>query len=137
MTDLTAQFDATREIVRLVQAKEGEVPAALWAAAGLKPGTRLKDVQAKVVELKKRVSGMTKAKQKEEEEADAVPGDKDEDDKGAGRGAGGNTTKKDTKGNARQGGRDKKSLLAAVEAGDHDLGGDRMYYDGDGDLAQL
>lgn len=36
--DLTTEFDAVRELLRLQQAKE-EIPDALWVTAGLKKGT--------------------------------------------------------------------------------------------------
>lgn len=63
MTDLHAQFDALKAIITHMtnkETKKDEVPAELWAASGVKPGTRLKDIEKKVTELKKRVGAMKK-----------------------------------------------------------------------------
>lgn len=63
MTDLHAQFDALKAIITHMtnkETKKDEVPAELWTAAGVKPGTRLKDIEKKVTELKKRVGAMKK-----------------------------------------------------------------------------
>lgn len=63
MADLHAQFDALKAIITHMtnkETKKDEVPANLWTAAGVKPGTRLKDIEKKVTELKKRVGAMKK-----------------------------------------------------------------------------
>lgn len=98
---------------------------------GTQEGDHLKDVSAKLVELKKKVSAFTKEQLKKDEEA----AEGEEDD--TGKKGGVNTTKRDTKGNARRDGHDKKALARSVEAGDHDMATDRMYYGDDGELNHL
>ncbi len=113
MADYRAQFEALRELSTTLTRKE-EPDAGLWVKAGMKPGTRLKDVNNEITRLKKLVSAKTKEETKEDEE--------EEDDapkKGAPGGGGGSRD--------RMGGRDKKMQGHAVANGDFDLGGDRVW----------
>eukprot|EP00744_Colponema_vietnamica_P006052 GILI01008824.1.p1 GENE.GILI01008824.1~~GILI01008824.1.p1 ORF type:complete len:160 (-),score=63.97 GILI01008824.1:68-547(-) len=63
MADLHDQFEALKKILTLLTTKETKndpIPESLWASAGVKAGTRLKDIEKKVTELKKKVGHMKK-----------------------------------------------------------------------------
>ena len=125
--DHSKKLDALKQLSTKLTKKETP-DAELWAAAGMKVGSRLKDVNNQIVSVKKLVSLQNKKAVAEEE-------GEEEDDAGAKRAFHGQ--KPEEKTNARQQGRDKKLQANAVHAGDFDLATDRMYYDGDGELAQL
>ena len=122
--DYTAQMDALKAITTALGKKE-EVDAALWEAAGLKPGTRLKDVQQQITKVKKMVSAQGKtAEEEEDEDGEVGPAGKER------HGRQDQRAKKDV----RRLGAEKKAAMGAMARGEMDMGVDRVFVGGDGEL---
>lgn len=116
MTDYSEQLDALRKLSTLLTQKQ-EVDAKLWADAGVKPGTRLKDVNAEIASVKKKVSSQAKEDREDEEE--------EEIDEGSAPSRGGGHKPRGT-GPDRKAGHDKKQMNLAALRGEFDLAGDRL-----------
>lgn len=106
--DFTAQFEALRHLSTLLTKKEA-VPDELWAQAGMKKDARLKDVNAQITTLKKRVSHQSKAELQAQEGDEEGEAPQEEKKKG-----------KKMEGDRRSG-NDKKQLSMAVNRGDYDM----------------
>ena len=121
--DFSAQMDALKQLSTLLTKKD-DVPAELWAEAGVKVGARLKDVSGQIVKVKKLVSSQTReANKPESEDEDAKDGKfsahrKDQREK------------KDV----RKLGASKKAQELAMARGEFDMKTDHVYVDEGGDV---
>jgi hypothetical protein len=108
---------ALAQLATLLEAKTEPkaIPDTLWADAGVKKASRLKDVQQEIQKLKKSVSAQRKeadeSEEDEEDESGPVGGDKQRQDA---------RVKKDV----RRLGADKKAHVAAVQGGQFDMARD-------------
>jgi hypothetical protein len=119
--DFSKQLDALREVSGLLTKKE-DVPDELWAASGMAPKTRLKDVNNQIVVLKKQVSRQTKEVVKAQEaELDEEEGVEKKPV----------AVKVKGKGSSRQEGSDKKMQGVQAHQGRFDMACDRVWDDGE------
>lgn len=115
--DYSAQLNATREISTKLTRKE-DVSAELWAESGLKPNSRLKDVNTAIVTLKKKVSMLQK---EEVENSDGSDDGSDERPRRQGAPGGDPKLAKTKEPSTRARGADKKAMQHAALRGDFDL----------------
>jgi hypothetical protein len=129
MPDFTAKLDALRQISTLLSQKGGgDVPDDLWGKAGLKPGSRLKDVSNEITKTKKLVSSQVRSTGEDEgSEGEDAPGPKSANAPGHRQDA---RVKKDV----RKLGADTKSNQQALARGDFDLKVTKLFHGSDGAL---
>lgn len=125
MPDWSAKLDALRQVSTLLSQKQ-DVPDDLWAKAGLKAGTRLKDVSNEITKTKKLVSSQAKDEDDGDEDGEA----------GAAAGKPGATAehRKDErlKKDVRRLGADTKSAQLAMARGEFDLKNTQLFHGSDG-----
>ena len=122
--DFSAQMDALKQLSTLLTKKE-DVPAELWADAGMKVGARLKDVSGQIVKVKKLVSSQTR---------EANKPDDDEDDDGKDGKYSSHRKDQREKKDVRKLGASKKAQELAMARGEFDMKTDHVYVDDGGDV---
>jgi hypothetical protein len=125
MSTISDQLTALGKIATHLQQKV-DVPPELWAASGMKPTMKQKDVATKIQELKKRVS-------QEQKKVAAEASDDDDEPKGGRRQRGEASEEqrvsKEKAPSARKLGQDKKTAQMAADRGDMDLHVDLVGHD--------
>lgn len=126
MADYSAKLEALRQISTALTKKE-EVSAELWTTAGMKSGSRLKDVSAEITSLKKKVSAQQKAQDEGSDE-------EEEEDKSK---KSGHRKDQREKKDQRRLGADQKSRAQAMARGDYNMKTDHVFIGEDGEVHEV